>query len=291
MLKIIETPRDGIQGIKKFIPTKKKVEYINQLLKVGFDTVEVGSFVSKKAIPQLKDTDDVLKKLDLSDSHSKIMVLVGNMRGAKEAMKNDAIDHLSFPFSFSKTFLQKNLNTDLEKGFQTVEQLFNLSMESGKELIVYLSMGFGNPYGDEWNMEMVEYWTGKLYDLGLRTIPLSDITGEAGTERIESVFTRLIEKFPKAEFGFHLHAPRGEWKPKVDAAFNAGIRRFDTVVGGLGGCPMTGKEMLSNLDAVSLIEYLSKKEVSHHLDLKELFQASKLAREIKAYGEDENATK
>lgn len=287
MLKIIETPRDGIQGIKQFIPSKKKVEYINQLLKVGFDTVEVGSFVSKKAIPQLKDTDDVLKKIDLKDSHSKIMVLVANMKGAKEAIKSDAVDYISFPFSTSEIFLKRNINKNLKESYSLVEDLFNLSMENGKELIVYNSMGFGNPYEDEWNIELMEYWTGKLVDLGLRTIPISDITGEATVERIGEVFSKLVPTFPKVEFGLHLHAPKDEWKTKVDAAFNAGVRRFDTVVGGLGGCPMTGKEMLANLNAVSLIEYLSKKDVSHRLDLKELFKAAKIAQEIKTFEADE----
>ncbi len=281
MLKIIETPRDGIQGIKDLIPTKNKIAYINNLLKVGFDTVEVGSFVSRKAIPQLKDTDEVLKKIDLSDSHSKVMILVANKDGTEEAVKYDSVDHISFPFSVSETFLKKNIKKDLNAGFEEVEKILEISLSKGKELVVYLSMGFGNPYGDDWNLEIVEYWAGKLYDLGLRTIPLSDITGESTPEKIDAVYRSLIKAYPTAEFGFHLHATETEWHAKIDAAYQAGCRRFDTVIGGLGGCPMTGKEMLMNLDTLSLIQYLDEIEVSSKLDKEAMKEAAIMATEIK----------
>ncbi|MDZ7742636.1 MAG: hydroxymethylglutaryl-CoA lyase [Bacteroidota bacterium] len=281
MLKIIETPRDGIQGISDFIPTKKKVAYINHLLKVGFDTLEVGSFVSPKAIPQLRDTGDVLKKIDLSDSHSKVMVLVANKAGAEEAVKFEAVDHISFPFSVSETFLNKNINKGLNAGFEEVKEILEISLSKGKELVVYLSMGFGNPYEDEWSLELVEYWAGKLYGLGLRTIPLSDITGESTPEKIGTVYHSLFKAYPKAEFGFHLHATENEWHAKVDAAYKAGCRRFDTVIGGLGGCPMTGKEMLMNLDTLSLIQYFDDVQVSSKLDREAMKEANIMATEIK----------
>ena len=281
MLKIIETPRDGIQGISGFIPTRKKIEYLNTLLKAGFDTVEVGSFVSPRAIPQLRDTEEVLRKIDLSDSHSKIMVLVANKAGASNAVRFDAVDHISFPFSVSETFLRKNIRKDFQKGFEEVEDILEISLSHGKELIVYLSMGFGNPYSDPWSLEIVEYWAGKLFDLGLRTIPLSDITGESTPEKISAVYRTLVKAFPKAEFGFHLHATRDKWYEKVDAAYSSGCRRFDSVLGGLGGCPMTGKEMLTNLDTFSFLKYLDDIEVSPGLNSEVLQEAARISQEIK----------
>ncbi|MCF8235473.1 MAG: hypothetical protein K9G67_11260 [Bacteroidales bacterium] len=283
MLKIIETPRDGIQGLRQFIQTKKKVDYINALLRVGFDTLEVGSFVSSKAIPQLKDTDTVLRKIDLSDSHTKVMVLVGNTDGVQEAVKFDAIDHISFPFSISETFLIKNIRKNLNESFDMIKKMMDLSLQAGKEMIIYISMGFGNPYGDPWNYDLLERWVKKLFDIGLRIIPVSDITGESNPQQISEVYGRLIKDFPKVEFGFHLHATSNDWYAKTDAAYKAGCRRFDTVVGGLGGCPMTGKEMLSNLDTFDLLHYFEEKEIPFFIDKEKLYQAARIANEIKQY--------
>lgn len=283
MLKIIETPRDGIQGLRQFIPTKKKVDYLNAMLKVGFDTVEVGSFVSSKAIPQLKDTDAVLKKINLSDSHSKVMVLVGSIKGVREAAKYDAIDHISFPFSISETFLKKNIRKNLNESFDMIKYMMDISLQAGKEMIIYISMGFGNPYGDPWNYDLLEGWVKKLFDIGLRIIPVSDITGESNPQQISEVYGRLIKDFPKVEFGFHLHATKNNWYAKTDAAYKAGCRRFDTVVGGLGGCPMTGKEMLSNLDTFDLLRYFEEKEIPFFIDKEKLYLASRIANEIKQY--------
>lgn len=278
MLKIIETPRDGIHGIAEFIPTKKKVEFINTLLKVGFDTLEVGSFVSKKAIPQMADTAEVLRKIDLSETHTKIMVLVANLKGAKKALQFDQIESISFPFSVSPSFLDKNINSSFEKGFQDIENILDLTIKSGKELIVYLAMGFGNPYGDDWSIELLEYLAGKLYYLGLITIPLSDITGESTVENIEKVFKALQSRFPKIEFGFHLHASPNEWYAKTEAAYRAGCRRFDTVTGGLGGCPMTGKELLANLNTLDFLTLLDEKEVPFNLNMYRLIEARDMAQ-------------
>jgi hydroxymethylglutaryl-CoA lyase len=207
MLKIIETPRDGIQGIESFIPTKQKIEYINSLLRVGFDTVEVGCFVSSKAIPQLKDTAEILRKIDLSASHSKVMVLVANIEGAKKAIQFDAVDYLLFPFSVSETFLKKNINKNLNEGFDELTKVLEVSLRAGKEPIAYLTMGFGNPYGDEWSLETLSYWVERLYDLGLRCIPLSDITGESTPETITNVFQYLIKNSPMWNLVF-IYMPR-----------------------------------------------------------------------------------
>ena len=204
-LKIIETPRDGFQGIPSFIPTAIKTEYINRLFKAGFDTIEVGSFVSPKAIPQMKDTAEVLDGLDLSNTSSKVMVLIGNVKGGKEVLKQEKVDILLFPFALSETFLNKNINSSFDKSKEVISELQELAAENNKEFIVYLSMGFGNPYGDPWSVGFVRDMAGYLYEQGFRVIPLADVLGSAGPDLINDVYTTLVPAFPEVEFGIHLH--------------------------------------------------------------------------------------
>ncbi len=273
-IKIIETPRDGWQGLKDIIPTDKKADYINLLLQAGFDTVEVGSFVSPRAIPQMVDTATVLEKINHESRQSKIAVLVVTEKGGKMATSFPQIDQLFFPFSISPIFLQKNIKQNFFTAERTIDQLQNLCVGSGKELIVYFSMGFGNPYGDEWTMELLLEWITKMKAKGLNIFPLSDITGDASPGQIQTVFTQLITHFPELEFGFHLHALKNEALEKVDAAFKAGIRRFDTVLGGMGGCPMTGKELLGNLDLETFMAYCDAQNIPLNLNRKWIEEAA-----------------
>lgn len=266
MIKIIETARDGFQGLKPFIPTAKKIEYINALLKVGFDAIDVGSFVSEKAVPQMADTAEVIRRLDLSDTKSKIMVLVGNKKGAITAAGFEQIDQLIYPFSISETFLKKNINADFRKSENNLDEIVNICNKHHKELVVYLTMGFGNPYGDPWNLEIIHQWIERLIVKGVKIIPLSDITGESTPQKIKDVYTSIIPAYPEIEFGFHLHSSKDTWFEKVDAAYHSGVKRFDTVLGGLGGCPMTGYELLSNLNTNNLYSYFEDKNIETQIN-------------------------
>ena len=282
-LKIVETPRDAFQGITQFIPTERKISIINKLLRVGFDTVEAGSFVSARAIPQMKDTAKVLQGLDSPAGKSRVMLLVVNKRGAQKIIRLESghcgpaalhADDILFPFSASPTFLKRNINATVDSAKGTIHDLMEVCNQHNKRLIVYLSMSFGNPYGDKWDPGIVEDFAGYLYDLGLRVIPLSDILGEVTPEAITAVYTRVIRAFPDVEFGFHLHSIRGREYAKVDAAWKAGVRRFDTVTGGFGGCPMADDHMVGNLDTFALIRYCEKNGIEHGLDVEVLQQAS-----------------
>jgi hydroxymethylglutaryl-CoA lyase len=235
-------------------------------LKAGFDTVEVGSFVSEKAIPQMRDTAEVLRGLKKQGGKTRVMVLVGNRKRAGQAGEFEVIDDLLFPFSISETFLKKNINSDFERSKDTIKSLLELSARLDKRLIVYLTMAFGNPYGDQWSVQAVVDWAGYLQELGLKIIPLSDILGDVTPERITQVYTSLIKTFPGIEFGIHLHARPDEWYSKVDAAWKAGVRRFDSVTGGIGGCPMADDELVGNLNTLDLIKYCEKNEIYHGLD-------------------------
>lgn len=273
-IKILETPRDGMQGIEQFIPTEKKIEYINILLKCGFHTVEVGSFVSPKAIPQLADTAKVLDNLDYSDTNSRIAVLVANNKGGDIAMNFDVVDDIIYPFSVSETFLKRNINQTFEQAESIIDYLQNLCIKNNKTLIPFLSMGLGNPYGDEWNMNILYKWTDKFKNKGINYVPVSDIIGEAVPEKINEVFTSLNNKFPDLEFGLHMHSEVKSTSDKIDAAYKAGIRRFDTVLGGLGGCPMTGKEMIANLDLRVLLNYCDENNIDTGLNMDMVDKAS-----------------
>jgi len=280
MIKITETPRDGMQGITQFIPTKNKIEYINALLQCGFDTIETGSFVSPRAIPQMADTGEVLKNLKDKPASTKIAVLVANEKGGILAKDYDIVDEIFYPFSFSPTFLKKNLNTTLEKGEKTIDFLQNLCTESGKELVVYLSLAFGNPYNDHWSIDLVSEWIHKLMQKGIYRIQLAETIGDVEADVIQQVCAAVVIAFPKVEFGFHTHALPDKGTEKVNAAFTAGIRHFDTVLGGLGGCPMTGHEMVPNLDLTELLNFCHDKGLNCKVDEKKLNRAKQKLSKI-----------
>jgi len=261
-IKITECPRDAMQGIHDFIPTDVKAEYINLLLQVGFDTIDFGSFVSPKAIPQMQDTAEVLKKLDLSTTRSKLLAIIANYRGAEYAAQHNEITYLGYPFSISETFQQRNANTSINDAFDTVKRINELCAVKNKELLVYLSMGFGNPYGDEWNVEIVQKWTEKLVNEGINIIALSDTVGVATPAQISEIYPALCNTFPDTEFGLHLHATPDNWQPKIEAAYNSGCKRFDAALKGYGGCPMAKDELTGNIATENLISYFqSKKEL------------------------------
>ncbi len=258
MIKLIECPRDAMQGIKEFIPTNIKAEYINKLLKVGFDTIDFGSFVSPKAIPQLYDTADVLKKLDLSDTYSKLLAIVVNMKGAETVCMHEEIDCIGFPFSVSETFQQKNTNSSIEQSLIKVEEIHKLSIQYSKELVVYLSMGFGNPYNDQFNFDVVAGWVDKLIESGIEVVSFADTIGVAKVLDINKIIQNLIQEFPFIEFGVHFHTTPYNWKEKLIAAYDSGCRRFDGAILGYGGCPMTDDEMVGNIPTENIVSYFDE---------------------------------
>jgi len=255
-IKVIECPRDAIQGIKEFIPTSDKIEYINQLLHCGFDTIDFGSFVSPKAIPQMMDTADVLSGLDLKGTETKLLVIIPNTRGSEIASKYDKISYIGYPFSISGEFLHRNINTTMIKSILTVSQLLDICIESNKELVVYISMGFGNPYKEEWSINLLYDWVSLLVKMGVKIIALSDTVGLGTPSDIKSVFSYLIPKYNDVEFGLHAHTKPDNWGEIVEAAYSGGCRRFDSVIGGLGGCPLSGYELLGNLKTENLISVI-----------------------------------
>ena len=256
-MKIIECPRDAMQGIKEFIPTKKKIDYINQLLKVGFDTIDFGSFVSEKAIPQLKDTSEVLSGLDLSSSSSKLLSIIANIRGAEDACNFDEINYLGFPLSVSEEFQKRNTNKSINESFEALKRIKIITDKNNKKLVVYLSMGFGNPYGEPWNYEIVEKWIDKLSDLEIQVISLSDTIGTAVPDDIFNIFSNIIPRYIQVEFGAHFHTRPDDWFKKIDSAFRAGCKRFDGAIQGFGGCPMAKDELTGNLPTEKLISYFN----------------------------------
>tara|TARA_B100000809_G_scaffold160242_1_gene157615 strand:- start:244 stop:1095 length:852 start_codon:yes stop_codon:yes gene_type:complete len=269
MVKLIECPRDAMQGLHAFIPTETKAAYINQLLKVGFDTVDFGSFVSPKAIPQLKDTAAVLNLLDLSTTKSKLLSIVANQRGATEACHFEEIDYLGFPFSISETFQQRNTNSSIDESLVRVADIQNLCAKHNKKLVVYISMAFGNPYGDLWNSDIVIEWTKKLSDLGVEIIALSDTTGVSNPENISYLFNNTIPEFTNVEIGAHLHTTPTTWEEKVNAAYNSGCKRFDGAIKGFGGCPMANDKLTGNMATEHLITYLNENNIETNLNLNE----------------------
>lgn len=275
-IKIIETPRDGFQALNGIIPTSDKVKYINQLLRCGFQTVEVGSFVSPKLIPQMADTAEVLRQLDLQDVTSDIAVLAVTEKGGQMACDFKQVDQVFFPFSTSPTFLRRNIKSTLVQADQTIDGLQNLCLKYNKELVVFFSMGFGSAYGDPWSMDILYEWVDRMMEKDLSIFPFSDIFGDADPVTIEKVFRLLMKEFPEAEFGLHLHSLPEKRKEKVAAAYRAGIRRFDTVISGLGGCPQTGKELVGNLSLEALLEFCDQHKVRHDLDLKKVAIAQQL---------------
>ncbi len=265
-VKIIECPRDAMQGIKThFISTNDKIRYINSLLKIGFDTIDFGSFVSPKAIPQMRDTSEVLSKLDLSKTQSKLLVIVANVRGALEASKRDEINYLGYPFSISEIFQMRNTHSTIEQSSHNLQEILSIADHSNKTVVAYLSMGFGNPYGDPWNVDIVHEWVEKLVLMGVKIISLSDTIGVADSKTIHAVFSNLIPRYPKIEFGAHLHTTPSSWFAKVDAAFKAGCSRFDGAIRGYGGCPMAKDELTGNMPTEKLLSYFNEKKAETNL--------------------------
>ncbi|WP_417785213.1 hydroxymethylglutaryl-CoA lyase [Tenacibaculum sp.] len=265
-VKIIECPRDAMQGIKShFIPTETKVKYINSLLKVGFDTIDFGSFVSPKAIPQMRDTAEVLSKLDLSSTTSKLLAIVANVRGANDASQFEEIDYLGYPFSISENFQMRNTHKTIDQSIDTLKEVLAIANRTNKEVVAYLSMGFGNPYGDPWNVEIVGEWTEKLSSFGVKILSLSDTIGSSTPEDIDYLFSNLIPSYPQIEFGAHLHTTPAKWHEKVDSAFKAGCRRFDGAIKGYGGCPMAKDELTGNMPTEKLLSYFTTNKVTTNI--------------------------
>ncbi len=265
-VKLIECPRDAMQGIKDWIPTKEKAQYIQSLLRCGFDTIDFGSFVSPKAIPQMKDTAEVLSRLDLSATNSKLLAIVANVRGAQDAVTHPEIQYLGYPFSISENFQMRNTHKTIEQSIGVLQEILNLAEANNKEVVAYLSMGFGNPYGDPWNVEIVGRWTEKLSDMGVKILSLSDTVGTSTPEIITYLFSNLIPKYPGIEFGAHLHTTPTAWHEKVDAAFNAGCRRFDGAIQGFGGCPMAKDELTGNMPTEKMLSYFTAQKVDNNIN-------------------------
>ncbi|MEW7291230.1 hydroxymethylglutaryl-CoA lyase [Aquimarina sp. 2304DJ70-9] len=256
-VKIIECPRDAMQGIKEFIPTEKKVQYIQSLLRCGFDTIDFGSFVSPKAIPQMVDTAEVLSQLDISSTESKLLAIIANVRGANDAAQHPEIDYLGYPFSISENFQMRNTHKTIAESVVTLQEILNIADKANKKVVAYLSMGFGNPYGDPWDVEIVGEWTEKLSDMGVKILSLSDTVGTSTPEIIDYLFSNLISKYPEIEFGAHLHTTPTTWHEKVDAAYKAGCRRFDGAIQGFGGCPMAKDELTGNMPTERMVSYFT----------------------------------
>lgn len=260
-VKIIECPRDAMQGIKTFIPAEAKVKYLQSLLGCGFDTIDIGSFVSPKAIPQMVDTAEVLSRLDLSENKSKFSVIVANVRGAKDAVTHEQVDYLGFPFSISENFQMRNTHKTIAQSVETLEEILNIADAANKEVVTYISMGFGNPYGDPWDVDIVGEWTEKLTGMGTKILSLSDTIGSSTPDIITYLFSNLIPKYPDVEFGAHLHTTPTKWKEKLDAAYKSGCRRFDGAVQGFGGCPMAKDELTGNMPTEKMLSYFTAEKV------------------------------
>jgi hydroxymethylglutaryl-CoA lyase len=259
-IKIIECPRDAMQGIKQFIPTERKVSYLQSLLRVGFDTIDFGSFVSPKAIPQMQDTSEVLAQLDLSQTTSKLLAIIANTQGAAVAAVYPEIQYLGFPFSISENFQMRNTHKTIAESLITLQEILAIADTNNKEVVAYLSMGFGNPYGDPWSTEIVGEWTQKLSDMGVKILSLSDTVGSSTPNVISYLFSNLIPKYPEIEFGAHLHTTPDKWFEKIDAAYKAGCRRFDGAIQGFGGCPMATDDLTGNMPTEKLLSYFTSQK-------------------------------
>ncbi|MFV0147307.1 hydroxymethylglutaryl-CoA lyase [Empedobacter stercoris] len=265
--KIIECPRDAMQGRKDFIPTDTKIDYLNRLLTVGFEAIDCGSFVSPKAIPQMADTKEVLDHIDKTNSKSKLSVVVANRSGAMKAAEHEKVDIIGFPFSISENFQQFNTNKSREEAFEMIQEINQIANENGKHMLIYLSMAFGNPYGEVWNGEIVKDWSKKMADIGISSINLSDTIGVADEKTIVDLFQNLIPHYPEIEFGAHFHTVYTDWHTKVKAAYNNGCRRFDGAIKGLGGCPMSKSDMVGNMPTEKLISFANEHKEKHGLNL------------------------
>jgi hydroxymethylglutaryl-CoA lyase len=279
-MKLIECPRDAMQGLEEFIPTEKKAAYINQLLKVGFDTIDFGSFVSPKAIPQLRDTPEVLRKLDLSATRSKLLAIVANTRGAEEASQWEQIAYLGFPLSISETFQQRNTNKSIAEALKLVEEIQGVCAKRKKTLVTYISMGFGNPYGDPYDTGIVEQFAALLAGLNVKIISLADTIGVSTPEQIRYLFDTLVPAFPGIEFGAHLHSSPAKANEKIEAAFLSGCQRFDGAMKGFGGCPMAEDQLVGNLATETILSYLKGKNAMPALDQDEFVKSLQLADSV-----------
>jgi hydroxymethylglutaryl-CoA lyase len=280
LIKLIECPRDAIQGWKNFIRTEKKIEYINSLLKVGFDTIDFGSFVSAKAIPQMADTKEVVRSLELGISNSKLLAIVANLRGAEEASVFDQITYLGFPFSVSETFQQRNTNSSIEESLRRVEEIQNLCINKNKKLVIYISMAFGNPYGDLYDEDIVFNWVEKLVELDIEIISLADTVGVASPEQVYDMTSYLVESLPSTEIGVHLHSTSENWHQKLEAAAKAGCKRFDGALKGIGGCPMANDELVGNMNTEWMISFFEKNNVATGFNKEALAESLRIAGEI-----------
>ena len=278
MLRLIECPRDAMQGLKHFIPTEKKIKFLNLLLNIGFDTLDFGSFVSPKAIPQMADTADIVPHL--VKNNTKLLAIVANYKGALQASLFDNIDLIGFPFSISETFQIRNTHATLNEAFERVAEIQNLCEEYGKNLVLYLSMGFGNPYNDPWSIDIIEYWLSRMLPLGIRSLQLSDTIGIASPEKITEVFEFTSNQFPTLDIGVHLHTRPEDWLVKMDAAYKAGCRKFDGALLGFGGCPMAKDDLVGNMPMENMIKYVEGLNEPTHFDTNKLEEAIEMARRL-----------
>lgn len=279
-IKLVECPRDAMQGWKHFIPTQQKVDYINALLQCGFDTLDCGSFVSPKAIPQMADTKEVLSKLDLGDTKTKLLTIIANTRGAEDAVKFEQVQYLGFPFSVSETFQQRNTNSSIAESLKRVEVIQSLCTKHSKELVIYISMGFGNPYGDPWSEEIVFDWVNRIVAMGVNIISLADTVGLATPTQVFSITDYLVKQMPQQEIGVHLHSAPHNWKDKVAAARKAGCFRFDGALKGIGGCPMANDELVGNMNTEWMIDFFEGEKTLQNINHDALNNASRIAAEI-----------
>ena len=280
VVKLIECPRDAMQGWKEFIPTTDKIEYINSLLQVGFDTIDFGSFVSPKAIPQMVDTKNVVLNLNLENSTTKLLAIVANVRGAEDACNFNQITYLGFPFSISETFQKRNTNSSISESLKTVEQIHELCQKCDKELVVYMSMAFGNPFGDEYNQDVLYQWTGEIINRGIRIVSLSDTVGVATPEQISTALQTLLPHYTSVEFGVHLHSTHENWRAKTEAAFVKGCNRFDGALKGIGGCPMANDELVGNMNTEWLVGYFKEQNALPSLNFEAFQKSAAIATKI-----------
>jgi len=278
-IKLVECPRDAMQGLHHFVPTETKIQYLNLLLKVGFDTLDFGSFVSPKAIPQMRDTEEVLANLDLA-GNTKLLAIVANLKGVENAIKHPEITYLGFPFSISETFQQRNTNSSISQSLNTVEEMLHLCDKHRKTAVVYLSMGFGNPYGDEWNTEIVTHWTNELVKNGVKIISVADTVGVSTPEKIKTILPPLVKQFPSAEFGLHLHSTPQQRLEKIEAAFAVGCTRMDSALKGFGGCPMAADDLTGNIATEDVIAYLTEQGFPLNLDMEKWQEAMRLSGKV-----------
>ncbi len=280
MIQLIECPRDAMQGLTDFIETDVKAAYLNQLLRVGFDTLDFGSFVSPKAIPQMRDTREVLEKLDLSTTQTRLLAIIANERGAAEAADFEQITYLGYPFSISETFQIRNTNATIDESVERVKAIQDICLQKNKQLVLYISMGFGNPYGDPWNADVVMQWVDKLANLGISIFSLSDTVGVSNPQSISYLFQNLIPAYPNLNFGAHLHTTPSTWGEKIDAAFQAGCRRFDAAMKGFGGCPMAKDELTGNMATENLVSFFSQRNMTLNIDFQQFIQALSMANDV-----------